>query len=279
MDRLAEAYRQENIASRDTRTGLLLLMLISALVDEQEHPELTREIARIASEEPEFSGRLDEFDQILAEAQNRLHSSPDDLMKRVAELLDKPAARRRGIEFAARVVTADGIVSRGQRDLLRKLAENLELSEEDFEDAILTVQRRLVRFMIVYLVYLTALSDGQVHSQEFEKMIPFALRLPAFSGVSTEEYAHICHSARDHLDEMRGERGVDYITRTLRNASDLLEQPDLPRQGLQLVARGIFADGVVRESEKEFYLKIAGKLDIDAKEAEAIISEATKENS
>lgn len=261
-------------ASREQREGLLLCMFLAVLMDEERQSELLREIALITSEEPDFTGQLDEFEKVLADAQADLHKGPDELMARIRRLLGETADRRRGLELAVRVVTADGIVTRGQRSLIRSLGEHLDLPEEAVGDAIVFAQKRLVRFMMVYLVYLTVLADGKVRSEEFEEMIPFVLSLPAFRGVRTEEYERIVHSVRDHLEEMRTEKGIEYITATLRNAAELLEDDGIPAQALQMVARGIFADREVAESEREFFLQIAKRLGVDDIEAASMMSVA-----
>jgi uncharacterized tellurite resistance protein B-like protein len=249
-------------------------MFLAVLIDEKHNPELLEEIARIADKEPEFTGQVDEFEKVLAVVQRDLHDRPEEILPRIAAVLPSPALRRRGLELAMRVVTADGIVSRGQRALLRSLADSLELSDDDFEQVVTSAQRRLVRFMMVYLVYLTALSDGVAHPSEFEEMIPFVLKLPAFSGVTTEEYERIVHSVRDHLEEMQSQKGIDYITATLRNAAEILEDEEIPVQALRMVARGIFADQKVHEKEREFFRSVAKKLDVSLDQAERMIGSA-----
>jgi tellurite resistance protein len=249
-------------ASSEIREGLLMCMLFSVCLDIQKYPDLLREIALIAGGEPEFSGKIAEFEKILQRAKADLHKDADQLLPTIRKLLTTSDQRRRGLEMAVRVVTSDGIVTHSQRTLLRSLAEGLELAVDDLEDAVVSAQQQLVRFMMVYLVYMTAHADHQLRPEEFEVMIPMILSTPAFQGITTEEFRFISRSVQANLDRMNTDKGLGYLTSTLLNAADLLEDPEIPEQALRVVARGVFADGVVRPAEEKFFLKVAKKLEL-----------------
>ena len=256
-----------------TREGLLLCMMLVASLDETPHPEETREIALIAGEEPEFS-RLSaaEFDGVLSRVKKDLHRKPDELVTRIVELLETEASRRRGLELAVRIVIADGIVNPDHAVMLEKLTRAFSLPREVLDGHIVAAQRRLVRFMMIYLIYLTAASDARLSAEEFEEMIPLVLSLPAFKGVTTDQFAFISHSVRSHLQMMREEWGIDYITGTLLKASELLHDSTIPEQACRIVARGIFADGKVAAEERDFFVKLCKKLGLPKKASEELIA-------
>lgn len=248
---------------RDIREGLILCMLLTALIDGEVRPEEREEIARMLQTAPEFDHEDNgAIDNLLLKARNDIADNPEGVMDTIGRLLPDEDARRRGVEVALRVMTSDGIVSPDAVALLRNLVTHLELPPETVQELAIVAQPRLIRFMMIYLVYLTATADGELHPAEFEEMIPFVLSLPAFKGVTTNQFAFISHSVRRHFQEMQGEWGLDYITGTLRRAAELLNDPTLPEQALRLVARGLFADGVVKGEEKEFFLSVASRLKI-----------------
>lgn len=262
-----------------TREGLLLCMMLAASMDETPYPEELREISHIAGEEPDFAKlTADEFDNLLKRVQKDLHRKPDEIMKTIARLLDDEDSRRRGLELATRVITADGIVNPDHAALLRNLVRQLDLSQQDLDACVLAAQKRLVRFMMVYLVYLAASSDGRLNPVEFEEMIPLILALPAFKGVTKDQFAFITQSVRSHLDLMKGEWGLDYIAGTLINAARLLNDNTIPEQACRLVARGVFADGVVTERERDFFHSIANRFNLPRNKSEDMISVAVHES-
>ncbi|MCC5877671.1 MAG: TerB family tellurite resistance protein [Candidatus Sumerlaeia bacterium] len=256
---------------RDIREGLVLCMLLTALIDGEVRPEEREEIARMLQTGQEFTSEDgDAIDKLLLKARNDIAENPEGIMETIARCLPDQDSRRRGVEVALRVMTSDGIVSPDAVALLRNLVTHLELPPETIQELAIVAQPRLIRFMMIYLVYLTATADGELHPSEFEEMIPFVLSLPAFKGVSTNQFAFISHSVRSHFQDMKGEWGLDYITGTLRRAAELLNDPTLPEQALRLVARGLFADGVVKGEEKEFFLSVASKLKVSKGRGEEI---------
>lgn len=271
MPDLTNSFEQR-LQMADLQEGLLLCMVLCASMDRASLPDELREITRIASREPEFQDDAGgEFETALGRVQQDLHRDPNDLMRLINSKLPQAGQRRRGLELAVRVATADGIVSPAQRALLHRLCEGLGLQPETLEGEVLANQRRLVRFMMLYLVYLTATADGDMHPDEFERMIPAALSSPAFAGVSTQEFAAMTQAVRHQLERMRGDKGLDYICGVLKNASDLLNEPAIPREALSLVVRGIVADRQLRESERVFFLNIAGKLAMGREQAEDLL--------
>lgn len=255
--------QKPNIRNNKIQDGLVLCMLLAALMDNERLDDQLREIALICQEEPEFQdATAEELERALSTARDHLHGDPDQLIRTIHRLLSTPEARQRGLEFAVRVVTANGIVSPEEEGFLETLIARLELPREVLDPTLRSARKRLVRFMILYLVYLTATADGIVRPEEFEEMIPLALNLPVFSGVSTDEFASITHSVRRNLAAMKDQRGLDYITGTLLHASAQLGDESIPEQALRLVARGIFADDQINESEEQFFIKVADRLKV-----------------
>lgn len=263
-----------SVADGRIREGLILCMLLTALVDGEVREEELSEITRITQTEPEFGAlRGEEFDRVLEHVRGELAGDPWKLLERIARLLPDEAARRRGLDLAAQIVTSDGIVTPDAVALLRHLVREMGLPKEALEEAAILVQPRLVRFMMIYLMYLTATADGETHPAEFEEMLPFVLSLPCFKGMTTEQFAFITHSVSRHLGEMRDDWGLEYITGTLRRAASLLDDETIPEQALRLVARGLFADGEIRPAEREFFLTVATKLEVKDVRGEEIARE------
>jgi tellurite resistance protein len=264
--------------TNDIQEGLMLCMLLTSAINGPTSAEELREMAIIASEEPEFTDTAAEpFDKILERAQKSLHSGPEKLMETIERLLSTEESRRRGLELATRVVVADGIVQASHVAVLEELAERFDLPRQVLEDFVVASQRRLVRFMMVYLIYFTATADGDVHPEEFEEMIPFALNLRVFRGISSDQFRFITNSVRAHLQFMKEEWGLDYICGTLLKATELLHDDSIPQQALRLVARGIIADGEFRVSEREFFLSLAKKLKIERSFGEQVMEETMRE--
>lgn len=260
--------------NREIREGLMLCMLLTALVDGEVREEELSEITNILQTAPEFDGSsAEEFTRILEKVRGELAADPGKLLATIARLLPGEEHRRRGLDLATQVVTSDGIVSPDSVALIRHMVREMDLPAGALEEAAILVQPRLVRFMMIYLMYLTATADGETHPAEFEEMLPFALSLPCFKGMTTDQFAFISHSVRRHLAEMRDDWGLDYITGTLRRAAELLEDDSIPEQALRLVARGLFADGEIRQSEREFFLNVASKLKVQSVKGEEIARE------
>ncbi len=254
-----------NPSDRDYRAGLLMSMFLAAMMTDISNPEETREIVLIALQEPEFVDQSpDSFASELLSVASDLRKDPEAILVELKARLAQPSQKRRALELALRVATCDGIVTSEKANFLDRFRHELDLPSDILEEALREAQKRFVRFTMLYLVYLTATSDGTVDPAEFERMIPFVLGLPVFSGVSTDEFAFMSHSVRRHLDLMRSEKGTEYLAGTLLEASRQLDDPSIPRQALRLVARGIFADGVIEDSERTFFVQLASKLNIDA---------------
>lgn len=263
------------VKMNEVREGLILCMMLTALIDGEVRAEEREEIARMLQTAPEFDHDADDsIGRLLVKARNVLADNPEGALDMIAQLLPTREYRMRGVEMALRVMTSDGLVSPDAVALLRNLVRVLELPSDTIQEMAVVAQPRLVRFMMIYLVYLTATADGELHPAEFEEMIPFVLSLPSFKGVTTEQFAAISHSVRRHFDEMRGEWGLEYITGTLLRAAELLHDPTLPEQALRLVARGLFADGEVKGEEKEFFLSVASKLKVTNLRGEEIAVES-----
>ncbi|HMZ52791.1 MAG TPA: TerB family tellurite resistance protein [Candidatus Sumerlaeota bacterium] len=255
--------------------GLLLSMMLVASMDETPSTEETREIALIAAEEPEFAGLDDgQVDSLLAKVQADLHKKPDDLFATIKRLLPSDKVRERGLELAVRIVTADGIVSDENTIVLEKFRKQFGVSQDRLDDFIIAAQRRLVRFMMIYLVYLTAIVDKKISAKELELMTPLVITLPAFKGVSADQFNFISKSVRRHLDLMKKDWGIDYITSTLRNAAELLADDSIPEQACRLVARGIFADGKVADKERDFFETICTKLGLPSHRSSEFINKS-----
>lgn len=199
-------------------------------------------------------------------------------MNKIAALLDDTESRQRGIQLATRIIVADGIVKPSHENLLKELCQRLGVGEDVLNRFVLDSQRRLVRFMLVYLIYLTASSDGSVHPEELELMLPSALAMPIFQEISIDQFKFISESVRSHLEKMREEYGIDYICGTLLKAAELLEDPTIPDQALKLVARGIVADREVRPEEREFFLQVAEKLGRQVAIGQAVMDETIRES-
>jgi len=273
---LIEVTMKSHDASRrelDGLEGLMLCLLLAVTVDPRSLQEEMREIVLIALQEPEFANlEAGEFEEILEHAQRDLHRGPDALVATIAKRLDSQELRTRGLELAVRVVTSDGIVTPDQQSLVENLARGLGLSRDSLDASVLSAQRRLVRFMMLYLVYLTAISDGEADAEEFEEMLPFALSLPAFGGMTTAEYAFMSHSVRRNLSAMAGDDGLDYIAGTLLKAAELLGDSTLPEQAVRLVARGLFSNGDITESERSYFLAVVEKLGLGDRLAQEIMA-------
>ncbi|MCC6545915.1 hypothetical protein IT570_02010 [Candidatus Sumerlaeota bacterium] len=252
--------------------GFLLCMMLVASMDETPGMEETREIALIASEEPEFSVLgSDQLDGLLAKVQADLHKKPDDLFATIKRLLPTDHSRERGLALAVRIITADGIVSDENTSVLEQFRKQLGVSHDKLEDMIIAAQKRLVQFMMVYLVYLTAIVDKRIIAKELEMMNPIVITMPAFNGVSADQFRFISQSVRRHLDLVKKDWGIDYITRTLLNAAELLADDSIPEQACRLVARGIFADGKVQQKERDFFETLCGKLGLPSSRSSEII--------
>ncbi|MEO8377244.1 MAG: TerB family tellurite resistance protein [Candidatus Sumerlaeota bacterium] len=262
-------------SDQKTCEGLLLCMMLVATMDETPSSEETREIAMIAAEEPEFSALDgDQLDALLSKVQTDLHKKPDDLFATIKRLLSSDKNRERGLELAVRIITADGIVSEENATVLEKFRKQFGLPHDALDDYIIASQKRLVRFMMVYLVYLTVMADKKINLKEFELMLPMVFTLPAFKGVNTEQFAYISQSVRRHLDLMKKDWGIDYITGTLLRASELLADDTIPEQACRLVARGVFADGKVTQSECDFFEKICNKLGLPENRSSELINKS-----
>lgn len=263
-----------------TREGLMLCMLLTSCIEGRSRAEELREIVLVVTEEPEFLGPpAADLDSLLEAVQKDLHQDPEQIIDLIGNLLQSDNERRRGVELATRIVVADGIVRPGHVELLEKLCSALEVAPEHLSHCVIKSQKRLVRFMMVYLMHLTASSDGHADPVEFEEMIAFALNQPVFQGITTEQYRFINDSVRRHVDYLeKQDWGLDYICGTLVKAAELLDEPDIPRQALKLVARGMLADGVIEDGERAFFHQVAERLSLSRPAGEEAMEETIRES-
>ncbi len=260
---------------RKIQHGFLLCFLIAAMMDDRGLAEVLREITMIANQEREFSDLSPEqFESLLSEVQKDLHLDPEKILAKIKSLLPEGEARVRALELTIRVVTSDGILAHDERAYLRKIAENLNLDEEQYGEAVTLSQTRLARFMFIYLVYLTATADEIMRVEEFEQMIPRLMKLPVFSGITTEQFSFISHSVRSHLESMKGEKGLEYICKTLLKASELLGDETIPLQALQLCSVGVFADQKLHPKESDFIKELTKHLGIPQNKADQVIADS-----
>lgn len=259
--------------------ALLLCMMLTGVIDGQADREEIREITHVVQTEPEFASLTpQDFQELFAQAQRNLHKGADAIMLLIVRQLTDEDLRRRGLELAVRVITSDGLVRKSEAALLKNLTEQLDLTQDDLDEIVVSSQLRLVRFMIVYLVYLSAGSDGQLSDREFEEMIPLVLCQSVFAGIESDEFRRICESVQARFASMEEPKSVEHIVSTVLHAEKMLGIEGIPEQTLKIVARGVFADGSVDPDEEEFFLELAKKFGLAPDLGQAVIAGAVSDS-
>ena len=259
------------------REGLMLCMLLASCVEGERELEL-REMSLAASEEPEFTAEGEGADEVLERVQKDLHREPDEILEIIATLLDSEDLRQRGLQLATRIAVADGHLAAAHLTMLEEMADRLDLSHEFLEETLVNAQRRSVRFAMVCLMYLTATADGRVRAEELEEMIPFALNLPTFRGIPSGEFRQLAQTCCRNIASIRESWGVDGLCGILNASADMMQDDSIPTQALRMVARGIFADGEVRDRERDFFHAIARKLRQADTLSETVMAAAARES-
>ncbi|CAN5399112.1 hypothetical protein BH09SUM1_BH09SUM1_26140 [soil metagenome] len=260
------------------REGLALCMVLTTCADGKGTPEEIREMTSITMDEPEFregDGVADAFLNVADGAK----VDAKKLLDKVRKLLSTREQRLRGLQLVSRVRTADVSFTEDDRNLLERMAEDLGLTLDDVDDCLYGAQRRRARFLMIYLVYLTAMKDGMVRPQEFESMIPLVLTQPIFNGVGTEDFAALSHSVRRHMDMAKLSPGahppaMEQSAAMLVNIAKSLDDETLGEQALKVIARGLFADGEAHPSDRGFFLKIAHKFKLLDQAAHRVMDDA-----
>lgn len=263
----------------EEREGLLLCMLLAASLDPKALPEEGREIARVACEEVEFGTLTAEhFTELLSRAKEAIHHPPDAVMARLRKLLAREPARRRALELTVRVVLVDGIVRPQHQGLLAELVRQFELPTDVLRDCVLNSQRQLLRLMFLYLADQTmapAAEEGAAES--YEQIFAYLLGLPLFADVTTEQLGVMSRTARRRLEDLRSDWGLEYITSTIRQGAELMEEPGLREQAMELVARGFGSNGAGSPAREEFYRRVSTSLGYSEAESRELLRKVGSE--